>query len=301
LKPANIQRPLWYIDFYEPLTNQLNLSNNICYDPVLIAKLDTPIDHNVLFRYPDAVETYRLLSSYYHIDSKNIAVGYGSGELLLRIMQQFSGYSIGLHTPTYELAYAYARNVSSSVITSSDIESIDTDILYIANPNGITGQALTKEKILLLAKKYKYLIVDEAYGDFNTISCSVLAESILLDNLLVVKTLSKTVASPGLRIGYCFSNKQMITAIQNCRPSTVVTGITSYFVSMLLPAVSDHLARMLATRDYIESKYDCIPSQGNFVLFKNNPKLNCKIKKTSQGLHRMALTDIDTFKRLENE
>ena len=293
----NIQRPRWYENYYD--NNEiLDLSNNICYDEILKSELIFNIECNNIFKYPDPAKTYRVLSNYLDIDVRNIAIGYGAGDIILRLLQNFKNHSIGIVVPTYDLARIFAINLGMKVITD-DIER--ADMLYIANPNGVTGKALSKKEILLLVKKYKYIIVDEAYADFDITNCSVLNEIQNFNNLIVVKTFSESIASPGLRFGYCVSNQIIIEDLQNNRPSTVMTNFTPDIITHLLPKIKDHVSRMLETRNYIEEKYNCISSQGNFTLFKNNLNFNCKIKETEQNLIRMALTDIKTFKRLENE
>lgn len=269
-----------------PNSNLLNLSCNVCYDQYLDLNIEQTISY-----YPDEAESYNLLSQYYNIPSENIAIGYGSAELILRIFNLYKNFSLKIITPTWQLAELYAYHIGMNIKENADI-------LYIVNPNGLSGKSLPTEEILELAKKYKLLIVDEAYGDFS--NCSVLNESLLLDNLIVIKTLSKTIASPGLRFGYCFSNTDIIDKIQNVRPGYVTTGATVPALKKLLPQINSHIGRMLSTRNYIESKYDVIPSQGNYVLFKNDPKFSILTKEIN-GLFRMSLTDIDTFKRLENE
>ena len=58
---------------------------------------------------------------------------------------------------------------------------------------------------------------------------------------------------------------------------------------------------MIETRDYIESKYECSPSNANFVLLKNKESfLNRFQYRTINGLHRMSLMDLDTFKPYES-
>lgn len=292
-----ILRPKWYENYYNN-DNILDLSNNICYDGILLSELNFNINHFNISRYPDPAKTYKILSRYLDIDVKNIAIGYGAGDIILRLLQNFKDYSIKIIVPTYELARIFSINLGMKVITDNNEGA---EILYIANPNGVTGVAITKEEIILLVKKYKYVIVDEAYADFATNGCSVLTEIQNFKNLIVIKTFSKSIASPGLRFGYCVGDLDIIEDIQNNRPSTVMTNITPDIVSHLLPKIKDHVSRMLETRNYIENKYECVLSQGNFTLFKNNPNFNCKIKETEQQLIRMALTDIKTFKRLENE
>lgn len=295
-----INRPVWYTDYYTDLNGKLNLSNNVCYDNVLMNEVSLNIDSSLLFKYPDAANLYSKLAQHHNISPEYINIGYGAGDIVYRLMSYFRGYSIAIYTPTYELAHIFANNMGLTVTQSDNLAELSADILYIANPNGVTGKALSRTEIINLSNKFKYTIVDEAYGDFCTIDYSVLTDS-LISNIIVIKTLSKSIASPGLRFGYCISNKEFISDFQNHRSSTVVTGFTESIVTDLLPRISSHVTRMVETRKYIENKYETVPSQGNYVLFKNNPNFNCYVKKTQLGHYRMALTDIDTFKLLEND
>lgn len=275
-------------DWTEPLSkgNLLDLSNNVCYDRY--------INHSYEYdaiNYPDDSIAYHELSRYYNVNPKNIAIGYGSCELVLRILSTYRNTSISIARPTWQLAEMYAAGLKMNIVEEGDIH-------YVANPNGITGQALTRQEILNLADKHQMVIVDEAYGDFS--NCSVLDIAPSLPNVIVVKTFSKSIASPGLRFGYCFSNDVIIKRLQDSRPGYVTTGQTASAVKHLLPQIKLHVARMLDTKEYIEGKYDVIPSLGNYVLFNSNPRLPVKMKEIN-GVYRMALTDIVTFKELENE
>lgn len=278
-------------DWIEPLpkNNLLDLSNNICYDQLLPKCAMDNIQ-----TYPDASEVYSLLSKHYNVNPRNIAIGYGSCELILRILHHYKNLTLSVVTPTWQLAEMYATSIRMALRQYPN----PSEVLYIANPNGLTGEALSREEILSLLPKYRLVIVDEAYGDFS--NCSVLADSLVVDNLIVVKTFSKTIASPGLRLGYCFANEKIIKELQDCRPGYVTTGATSSVVRTLLPHIGLHVARMIDTRDYIESKYDVVPSEGNYVLFRKDPHLPVIMKETN-GLYRMALTDLITFRKLENE
>lgn len=295
---AKIDRVPWYTNYYSNDSNILNLSNNVCYDRILFDLIDHNFNKKCIFCYPDGANTYIALANYHAIDPVNIAIGYGAGDIIHRLLTYFSEYKVAIHTPTYELAGTFANNLGMQVCSSSNLDDLDADILYIANPNGVTGNALHKNELLNLASRYRYVIADEAYGDFSTVDHSVLHHA-STSNIIVVKTFSKSIASPGLRFGYCISNSKFIADFQNARASTVISGITEHYVMQLIPLIRDHVNRMFNTRFYIEHKYDCYPSNGNYVLFKSPVNFNCRVKQFS-NYWRMALTDITTFKALEN-
>jgi len=259
----------------------------VCYDQLLNVSVS-----QTLCSYPDDAEAYHLVSSFYDIDPYNIAIGYGSCELILRILQAFKSMSLSIVTPTWQLAELYSEHIGMEYKKYPK----SADMLYIANPNGITGEVLTKEQIIGILPNYQLVILDEAYGDFS--NQSLVNEAPKFNNLIVVKTLSKTIAAPGLRFGYCFANSGLIKKIQNIRPGYVTTSSTVDVLKNLLPEITAHVARMLATREYIENKYNTIKSQGNFVLFKNKENIPVKMKEF-ENAYRMALTDLETFKKLE--
>jgi hypothetical protein len=69
----------------------------------------------------------------------------------------------------------------------------------------------------------------------------------------------------------------------------------------LLSLIDEHVVRMVDTRDYIESKYECSPSNANFVLLKNKESFLDRFQyRTINGFHRMSLMDLDTFKSYES-
>jgi threonine-phosphate decarboxylase len=120
------------------------------------------------------------------------------------------------------------------------------------------------------------------------------------NNVIVCKSLSKSLALPGLRFGYCFSHPELIKRIQDVRPSGPASSVITELGLDLFNLTNDHIARMLETRNYIEEIYDCVPSQSNFVLFKNpEPFLDYVQYRKIENLHRMSLTDLNTFKYYE--
>ena len=93
--------------------------------------------------------------------------------------------------------------------------------VVLANPNAPTSLALAVEEIRMLAahalEKEEILLVDEAYADFAK-ECAVplLKE---FDNLLIVRTFSKSHSLAGLRVGYALGSPRLIQALRCVRDS----------------------------------------------------------------------------------
>lgn len=278
---------------------KINLSNNVCYDQILQNQVLFLLSrNNITFsQYEDESKVYKILSEFYGINPENIAIGFGLGELIPRIFSIFKNKKFSIVTPTWMMATGFC-NVQNIQYT----EGIDysSQVLYIANPNGMTGKYVEVEELDEYSKKFEYIIIDEAYNDFCDHNCSMVPYSLTKTNIIVTKTFSKSLSLPGLRFGYCFSSKSIIKKIQDIRPSGSVNSIVGRIVRELLNLKDEHIERMIITRDYIENNYDCEKSHSNFVLLKKKEKFLDYFNYRKIGnLYRMSLTDLGTFKHYE--
>src|SRR6476660_9488552 len=82
------------------------------------------------------------------------------------------------------------------------------NILYLDSPNNPTGFQFTKNELEQLIQEFEGLvIIDEAYVEFA--DYSILDFTKKVDNLIVLRTLSKSFGLAGLRIGYFVANKKV--------------------------------------------------------------------------------------------
>jgi len=127
--------------------------------------------------------------------------------------------------------------------------------VVVANPNAPTGLTLPLAEVeaILAADPARVVIVDEAYVDFGGVSALPLLEK--FENLLIVRTFSKSRSLAGLRVGFALGRRDLIAALE-----TVKDSFNSYPVDRLaqagaLAAVEDRVyfqetaARIVAARD----------------------------------------------------
>jgi len=278
---------------------KINLSNNVCYDQVLQNQVLFLLGrNNITFsQYEDESNVYNILSNFYGINPENIAIGFGLGELIPRIFSIFRDKKFSIVTPTWMMATGFC-NVQN--IRYTEGINFSSQVLYIANPNGMTGKYVKVKELEEYSKKFEYVIVDEAYNDFCDHNCSMVPQSLTKTNIIVTKTFSKSLSLPGLRFGYCFSSKSVIKKIQDIRPSGSVNSIVGRIGTELLNLKDEHVIRMIDTRNYIENTYECEKSHANFVLLKNKEQFLDYFNYRKIGnLYRMSLTDFGTFKYYE--
>lgn len=88
------------------------------------------------------------------------------------------------------------------------------DALFAANPNNPTGTELAPELLLGLASRYpgKWFIVDEAFIQYTDAfpGNSLMREVMAMKNVLVIHSLTKFYALPGLRLGALVAHPETI-------------------------------------------------------------------------------------------
>jgi histidinol-phosphate/aromatic aminotransferase/cobyric acid decarboxylase-like protein len=291
-------RPDWKVP---PLKGaKYNLSNNVCIDTAIELSINT----RELIQYPNYYSAYKAVADYYRVKIEHLMIGFGIGELFARILQHGNLGNISIVEPAWQMPGVHLDQLTIPY-TSSTFNNLTigfTDTLYLSNPNGLNGTVLTREQIINLLPFYKYVICDEAYMDFSSHTMIDLYEK--YPNLIILKTFSKSIAMPGLRFGFCISsNKEFINRLQLNRPNYVMTGIAASLVPELIQMIPEHVSRMKVTKNKIESTYECIPSEGNYVLLKENSMINhnnTEVREISQGIYRMALFNIDLYNEIFN-
>lgn len=133
--------------------------------------------------------------------------------------------------------------------------------IIFANPNAPTSIGLTREEVREMIKKApkdRVFVVDEAYVDFGGESCiPLLAE---FQNLVIVRTTSKSLCGAGQRLGYLVANKELVNAV-----TTVKNSLNHFPIDFLAQQ-----AGIAACRDagyYVKCAQDVAFERDEFIDF----------------------------------
>lgn len=180
---------------------------------------------DAIHSYPDRdYETLRQsIANYSGAKPEQLILGNGTSELITLTIQTIAPKKTLIIGPTYS-EYGRAAKLAGSEVETYMLKNLDDfeldvdmflkalndsiDLLIICNPNNPTGTAITREQMdTILAKCLKhdiFVMVDETYVEF--VREVALISSISLtrkyDNLIVLRSVSKFFAAPGLRLGY---------------------------------------------------------------------------------------------------
>ena len=225
--------------------------------------------------YPDG--SYRELreaaAAYTGLAPENVVVGAGADDLILLLAQTFLGPGgrAAVSEPTYALYRIATRLHGAAVVDVAD----EADLVWACNPNNPTGSWVEPEELVSLARERPdtILVVDEAYVEFGARSCAPWVDE--LENLVVVRTMSKAWGLAGLRIGYAAcSTSDLAREIEKARGPYKVNAAAN---AAALAALQDDAGWMRdRVRDARESRgclarrlaamgLEAVPSDANFV------------------------------------
>lgn len=156
--------------------------------------------------------------------------------------------------------------------------------IVLPNPNAPTGVALPLSDLtrLLEGNPGSVVVIDEAYVDFGADSAVTLIER--FPQLLVVRTLSKSAALAGLRVGFAMGHASLIEALNVVKDSFNSYPLDRLALAGAQAALEDdgHLqslaARIAESREWLAAQladlgFDCLPSSANFLFVRHNSAL----------------------------
>ncbi len=155
----------------------------------------------------------------------------------------------------------------------------DGRLIVIANPNAPTGMCLTVKEIrrILETNPNSVVAIDEAYVDFGGESCYRLLDK--FQNLLVVRTYSKSRNLAGGRLGYVLGNEQLIQDLEKLKYSTnpyCINRLTLLLGEATVDAdqyYKDCCSEISRVREKTalslkEMGFEVLPSKANFLFAK---------------------------------
>ena len=217
--------------------------------------------YDLASQYPSGLNTQNLLTGkMFGIESENILVGNGAAEIIKVIGDVIEG-SFGMMFPTfneYPESLSHDRVVKFIPDNQSFVYGIyelkllsdKSNNLILINPDNPSGHFNKKEDLIELIdymkKSNKLLIIDESFVDFaNGGEKETLIEQNLIDkydNLIIIKSISKSYGVPGIRLGVVVSsNTELLKKIRREICIWNVNSFGEYFLQIIGKYQKDYL------------------------------------------------------------
>jgi histidinol-phosphate/aromatic aminotransferase/cobyric acid decarboxylase-like protein/choline kinase len=212
----------------------------------------------------------------------------GSSQSFPWLRSWFAGRRVLIPTPTfgeYERMFPDAaryRDTGGPDWAQIEAAVPEADVVVFVNPNNPTGTVWATERIAELARRNpaKTVVVDESFLDFcDEPSIVGLLDEAALSNVLVLKSLSKCLGVPGLRLGALFTaDPEMAARIRRETPIWSLSSVAENFLEIMLkhrPSLErsfertavdrESFAQLLKQSPHVDTVF---PSGGDFLLVR---------------------------------
>lgn len=260
-----------------------------------------------LEKYPDpyCIKLRQKIAERLNISEKNIVCGNGADDIIYRIVHSFRPRRALLCAPTFS-EYSKALSECGCEITEhflsweNDFEADgsifgklhDVDMFFICSPNNPTGRTVPDDILAEIAeiclKRDILLVCDESFLDFTDSKGMM---PYMNGNAVILRSMTKTFAIPGVRLGYavfgdpCKAAKTASTGqFWSVSSPAQACGIAALDESAFIRDTSNYIKKereflMSELIKYVENVYT---SDANFILFKAEDDLDDKL--FSQGI-----------------
>lgn len=270
------------------LNVELDLSKNEgkAADQSLFESIEEAGD--LIRRYPDTAALRERLASRLGVRDDQVLVTAGGDDALFRcfLARLRLGSSAVTTKPTFEMIPNYASQIGVELIEVDWWEEAfptaevvtagaDAQAVFVVSPNNPTGSTITEADLVDLSRASRFVVLDAAYAEFADVDLT--AAALELDNVVVVRTLSKAFGLAGLRVGYLVGSDDLIGEISAFGSPFSVSALSAAIASEALDRTDGGVARYVneirSERAELGTHLDSLgvrtlPSQGNFVLVR---------------------------------
>lgn len=275
------------------------------------------VDHSLLWKhlgqrmecmvsYPEP-QPYTLegkIAALYGVEQENVCVTNGATEAIYLVAQMYSGSRSAIFVPAfseYGDACAIHRH---KVVGAESLEEIDglckageVDMVWICNPNNPTGLVQPKGELASLVERYQEVVfvVDQSYEFFTLKEVFSAAEGVQMENLILLHSMTKRYAVPGVRLGYITASAALLGKIREIR---MPWSVNAFAIETGLFLLSNDISRSTDISVLLEQARllgESIASLGgggffevgethtHYMLVKITGELNCREEKSASA------------------
>lgn len=258
-----------------------NFSTNIFSDvdhSSLLKHLETIGEKIKSYPEPTPASVERLLSDVLSVPAEAVMVTNGATEAIYLIAQSRYGRKSEIIIPTFREYQDACGMFRHNVRFLEDIQSCSgsADLMWLCNPNNPTGQVTDRTVLLdcICRNPEVLFVIDQAYSDYTGLEVLTATDAVSLPNVVILYSLTKQFAIPGLRIGYAVGNSIVMAKIRGFRMPWSVNCFAIEAAKFLIPrrnlyainAKFLHSEAMRVSMAFGEMGINVNPTDCNFML-----------------------------------
>lgn len=165
---------------------------------------------------PEADEFCRAAARHLGVPRECILAGNGATDLIYLITRLFSGDRARVITP------AFTEYEDACEAAGIPVNDGIHGVTFLANPSSPEGRLFAADEIL---KNPGPLVVDESFIDFAGEEYSLTIQAAADPRLIVLRSLTKFYAIPGLRLGYIVAPPETVSRLKSLQPPWSVNAL----------------------------------------------------------------------------
>jgi len=293
-------------DIYQYGEIRCNFSSNI--SPLIdtsqlcqyLASRMEVVDH---YPEPDAASLEVLIAAEYGIHPNEVIVTSGATDAIYLIAQ----------TLRDERTFAVKRPTFSEYADACEMFGYEETpkggaVRWLCNPNNPTGELRTVDTIKVLSRRHHWLIIDQSYEDYTWEPLLSAQAAIDMQNVIVIHSMTKRFAIPGLRLGYIIAPSAVIDRLRaNYRPwavNALAIEAGRWLLDHEDPYYREEMKLLLAQAKYLQERLRGIfgihvyPSSTNFMLCSIQQSTAAELKEYLLSQHGFLIRDASNFEGL---
>ena len=288
-------------DLYRYENIKMNFSSNI-YNGTDLSALEAYLSSRmaVVRSYPEpsAASLEQMIARECGISPDEVLVTSGAVDAIYLIAQAYRNEgTCHILQPTF-------REYEDACRVFGYQESNEGALCWLCNPNNPTGDVLAVEDVLALADCHRLLIVDQSYEDYTTTPLLHPADVVGQDNIILLHSMTKRYAVPGLRLGYVTASSAIIRRLREQYRPWAINALSleagKWLVQRGVTAIPDlpsYLAETQRLRTMLNGieGIEALDTQTNFFLCTIASATAAQLKEYLARKHGILIRDASNF------
>ena len=288
-------------DLYRYENIKMNFSSNI-YNGTDLSALDaylrTRMDVMRSYPEPSAASLEVLIAKDCGISPDEVLVTSGAVDAIYLIAQAYR------HEGTCHVLQPTFREYEDACRVFGYQEHEDGALCWLCNPNNPTGDVMATEDVLALAERHRLLIVDQSYEDYTIAPLLQPADVVGRDDIILLHSMTKRYAVPGLRLGYVTASAEIISRLREQYRPWAINALSLEAGKWLvqrgetaIPDLPSYLAETQRLRNMLNEieGIEAFETQTNFFLCTIVPATAAELKENLAQEHGILIRDASNF------
>lgn len=294
-----------------------DFSSNVWFGgtpPELISHLQQNLHLIGNYPEPDAAGLCLKIANYHRVNPDQVLAFNGSVEAFYTIGLAFREAISAILIPAFAEYEEACRMHNHQISFFTSAESLndsgqEADLCWLGNPNNPDGHIFQFAEIeeFLNGNPKTILVIDEAYASFIPGFQSVIELTTKFESLVVVRSLTKCCAIPGLRLGYVVASPNVAERLRKFQQPWSVNTLAQEAGKFLMEHLNVHpfdataiqqLSMNLQQSIGEISGFKVIPAQTPYFLVEMQSGTAAELKEFLVQEHSILIRDASNFRGL---